>query len=257
MATGRVMFERQIRSHSRCPHCQEEDEHLIHIITCQNATVSALRSASLSKLSTFLSESNTDPSLQEFLCNGLQSFLEDPYGFEPTFYSPSPSHAVAFQSVHRFGWFSLLCGFIPKDILLVQKMHIRRQKSRRSETAWGTKLISHLWTILYELWILRNDALHSSTIDDYHGTTELRTAVIYEYSLGLSTLPPAYATFFSLPSLDELLRKSTVYLKNWLLVVRTARESYTDTFLRDCFWTNPVLRAWIGLTPRPPPPPTQ
>ncbi|GFH48897.1 hypothetical protein CTEN210_05373 [Chaetoceros tenuissimus] len=151
MATGRVMFERQIRSHSRCPHCQEEDEHLIHIITCQNATVTALKSASLSKLSTFLSGSNTDPSFQEFLCNGLQSFLEDPYGLEPTFDSPTMYHTVAFQSVQRFGWFSLLCGFVPKDILFVQKMHFRRQHSRRSEMAWGTKLISHLWTILYEL----------------------------------------------------------------------------------------------------------
>lgn len=250
------MFERQMRSHSRCPHCQEDDEHLVHIITCPNELVATLRVASLSKLSNFLSESNTDPSLHQFLCTGLQSFLEDPFGMEPCFDPPTRYHTIAFQSVQRYGWFSFLCGFVPKDILLVQKMHLRRTQSRRSELAWGTKLTSHLWTILYELWTLRNEALHSSTIDDYHGTTELRTAVIYEYSLGLSTLPHPYATFFTLPSVDELLRKSTVYLKNWLLVVRTARESYTSTFLRDCFWTNPVLRAWVGLNPRPPPPPT-
>lgn len=214
MATGRVMFERQMRSHSRCPHCQEEDEHLIHILTCHNEAVKSIRAATLSRLSNFLTESQTDPSLKDFLCTGLHSFLEDPYGLEPTFTAPTNAHSIAFHTVQRFGWFSLLCGFVPKDITLVQQWHLHRLNSRRTPTAWGTKLIKHLWTILYELWILRNEALHNSTIDDYHGHTELRTAVVYEFSLGLNTLPQSYATFFSLPSVEELLRKSTIYLKN-------------------------------------------
>lgn len=61
------------------------------------------------------------------------------------------------------------------------------------------------------------------------------SAGVYEYRIGPNSLSsPAYTTLFTLPSAEELLRKSTIYLKNWLLVVRTTRESYTSMLLCDC-----------------------
>lgn len=63
---------------------------------------------------------------KSLLCTGLHSFLEDPYGIEPIFHAPTTSHTIAFQTVQRFSLFFLLCGFLPKNVLMVQKMHLQR-----------------------------------------------------------------------------------------------------------------------------------
>ena len=84
--------------------------------------------------------------------------------------------------------------------------------------------------------------------------TLLHFLFILLLDLGLARGPGhlhrVYNRYFRHPTLPALLESSVVAQKEWVLVIRSAREA-TDLFAYDAFAISPSLRAWIGLPPLP------
>lgn len=67
-----------------------------------------LRTSLLKKLGIFLTGADTGPSLHDFIIQGLESFLSDPYGPEMTFHFPSTVHALQYMRFPVLAWIELL-----------------------------------------------------------------------------------------------------------------------------------------------------
>ena len=78
-ATGRVMRRRKQRLFSKCPKCDEEDEHLLHILTCTSTDSKDFRSSLIAELNIWLDKEYKAPNLRKFLITGLASWLNDPF----------------------------------------------------------------------------------------------------------------------------------------------------------------------------------
>lgn len=106
-----------------------------------------------------------------------------------------------------------------------------------------------LWNITQQLWLHRNDVLHNTeALNMLSGLTTLKLIIATEYNAGSSNLPGVYSTYFHLP-LQQLLKKSPNYLKQWFLIIRSARESCAISTRLDEFSSNGPLRTWVGLSP--------
>ena len=118
-ATGLVMKRRKQRLHAHCPLCGEDDEHLLHVLICTDATAVDFRKPLLTELETWLIDEDTHPDIAEYLLTGLTSWFEDPFRTEPTIWSAIPSirQAASLQS-QEIGWYALLCGFIVEPSLV-------------------------------------------------------------------------------------------------------------------------------------------
>lgn len=78
-------------------------------------------------------------------------------------------------------------------------------------------------------------------------TRKVQQAIRFEHQKGLATLPSMYRSYFNV-TIDSLLQRSTTNLRQWFLLVRSARECYDTERMIDVFYTNPILRTWVGLS---------
>eukprot|EP00979_Chaetoceros_neogracilis_P010569 scaffold2500_cov172-Chaetoceros_neogracile.AAC.2 len=81
-ATGRVMLRRKQRLIAKCPTYDEEDEHLLHILTCPSTESKDFRTSLIAELAVWLRKEYTEPDLQKFLIVGITSWLTDPLADE-------------------------------------------------------------------------------------------------------------------------------------------------------------------------------
>ena len=95
----------------------------------------------------------------------------------------------------------------------------------------------------------RNEALHKvEKIQELEGLQILNKSINKEWKIGLSELPMIeYSHMFRIKE-KELMEKSIEGKKDWLLVVKLARELHEDKErVIDKFDKNEELREWIGL----------
>ena len=119
---------------------------------------------------------------------------------------------------------SMICVWIESRIGL-NKYYIKLA-SQCTAHCWGTNLISHLWNIFYQIWWHCNNILHQhDKVNILSGLALLCESIRVEHNSGLQSLPNIYNPYFNTP-LPLLLSKSTLYLKRWFLVIRSARESF-------------------------------
>ena len=88
----------------------------------------------------------------------------------------------------------------------------------------------------------------TEAIDLLSGVGQLTVAVINEYEQGLGALPSVYTSYFVRP-LAFILQKSTEYLKQWFLIIKSGRECCSLKLPTDLFSIDPALRSWTGLQP--------
>ena len=248
-ATGRVMLNRQRRPYSNCPICQEEDEHLVHVLTCPHRDSLTLRTTLVDALKAWLIKEHTHPDVTAFLLQGLTSWFNDPYGNEILLNCADPTSQSTLLEQLELGWFATLSGFLHPNLIELQHRYyliIRRRKTGRK---WASNLIKQFWNIIHSLWVNRCSVLHNSdAIHRLHGLPLLRDAIEAEYNRGIGDMPHSYRSYFYTP-LYVLLKQSPHYLKGWFLVIRSGRECYHLENTEDLFFTNTTLRAWIGLAP--------
>ena len=109
-------------------------------------------------------------------------------------------------------------------------------------------LIKKLWSVSWELWSDRNNALHKTPMAaDLSGAASLDKAITEECCLGSSNLLPMVRNIFP-RSTEKLLKASLIDKKSWLVTVRAARELIHDNRIQDEFTnTQSNLRKWVGL----------
>ena len=245
--TGTVLKGRGHRTDASCPLCNHPTEDLIHILTCQHPDALTYRTSQLTELETWLFATNTHPDIVSFIVSGLRSWFDNSNGYEPFHHASSHALHDAFTDQLKFSWFAVLCGFISSPLTHQQHLHYKSIGSRRTGHRWTVNLITKLWSIIHNIWKIRNDALHSTQrLPQLSGLDTLREAISMEHTQGVADLPPLYTSYFTTP-LQTLLTKTPTYLKQWFLVIRSARECFAGTPVLDEFYTNPVLRTWVGL----------
>ena len=199
---------------------------------------------------TWLEAEDTQEDIATFLVQGLESWFEDPYGDEIPIHCDDVTMTRILGATTELGWFSLLCGYLRKDLVRAQQLHYTYIDSMKSGSKWASTLIVKLWNILHSLWCHRCSHLHDSqAIHDLNGLDLLREAVIAEYTCSHGTLPMVYRPYFYNNPLQILLSKPPNSIKNWFLVVCSGRECYYPNNTEDAFFNNAILRAWAGLTP--------
>ena len=137
MATGRVMIQCQQRIHNTCPLCDELDEHLVHILTCPHETGVDLRTSLLAELQTWLETEDTQEDIANFLVQGLESWFANPYGDEIPINCDNVTMPSILGATTKLGWFSLLCGYLRKELVRAQQLHYTYIDSMKSGSRNG------------------------------------------------------------------------------------------------------------------------
>ena len=250
-ATGRVMCQRKQRNTSFCPRCGQDDEHLLHVVTCPSPIAAQLRLKLLEDLKLWFKSRHTHPDITSFFIIGLTKWFTDKGHFwqaNSEIFSDDNNTNCALWSQLKISWYYMLCGMLTEKIILRQQIFYHEISSQRSAQRWATDLIKQLWQFLHALWLQRNEALHKeASIYKLSRVAILKTSITTEYNYGLDSLPQTYSSYFHLP-LTTLLNKPSKYLKRWFLLIRSARESSIDAFPPDIFSHKGPLRTWVNLS---------
>ena len=205
-----VLRKQMIRSN--CPRCNLPKEDTTYVLRYWSADICSLRSSLSVELGIWLNSVDTHPDITSFLYNGISSWLtSSPFGFNK---SIAPDLLIAMKSQLLLGWEALLHRFITRKLVTCQHDYYIHTESRKSGKRWCSNLITHLWNIVYQHWVHRNNIFHKLL----SGVELLQETIASEYAIGLDTLPYIYCSYFLEP-LPAIILKSTSYLKHWFLVV--------------------------------------
>ena len=115
---------------------------------------------------------------------------------------------------------------------------------------WAGTLSYRIWIVFHSMWMHRNSHLHDeTTISEFTGSRALRMACVFEFERGTDGIDELYHPYLAI-SLDDLLKESIDFKRNWFAIIRQAREN-TGFSYSDQFASNAQLRSWAGLSPLP------
>jgi hypothetical protein len=181
----------------QCPLCNQLETQ-DHLFLCPQQH--QWRADFLEQLSQHLIATQTEPTLQTAVCETMTDWLEDVRPRRRPTAITQHQHAIGFHLLHR--------GYICTD-------WTRRQEAHEPDKghAWTRDLIIFLWNAAYELWTLRNSALHGpdNTLARHQ---ELKAAAIELYEMQDQTLAQDRHNF-NIP-LTERLAHSPRRLHNYI-----------------------------------------
>ena len=73
---------------------------------------------------------------------------------------------------------------------------------------------------------------------------------MFEFERGIDGIDKLYHPYHLDISLDDLLKESIDFKRNWFAIIRQARENAGFSY-SDQFASNAQLRSWAGLSPLP------
>ena len=254
IASGKKMLQRQQRACALCPICHSATEDQMHILTCRSPKAKKHRLILLDDLASWFKSTHTNPDISTFFIQGLKTWFQNHTNQHQQHHLILTAESdvnLILSSQLKLGWYYSLCSFLSPSLITLQQSHYNTISSRRSSLRWATNLTNKLWEILYQIWCYRNDTLHSNSNKQLlSGLHTLKECISFEHELNTESLHPVYSSYFHIP-LPSLLSKSNSYLKNWFLIIRTAREAYSSIEYDDDFCYNRPLRKWIGLSKLP------
>jgi Endonuclease/Exonuclease/phosphatase family./Reverse transcriptase (RNA-dependent DNA polymerase). len=241
LATGVNMQKRRQRIFNRCPRCNHWGEDRLHVVVCWDHRATFIWKKNLDRIKTFMTQEHTDPEITCFFVEGLESFRKSPTS-GPT---EDPGHQWQ-RELWSIGWLNVLAGFIPQSMVQQQQQYYTSIGSRRGSLKWAGNLIHHVWLLMHQMWLGRNEVLHQkSIINQISGSTLLDVEVEREFDKGCTDLPISIHKWFN-QSKEELLDKSVEYKKGWLLVIKSVKESMQIADY-SIFSSSKALRKWMGL----------
>jgi hypothetical protein len=247
---GKRMKERQHIFSDKCPICLLEKEDTQHLSSCQHASAINNYFQQLQGLITWAKKVKTDPILLSSMVAVLtQKRIEgtDLYRFYPCVLTRSQHHSV-FKEQQLIGWEGFIEGLLSNEWAIQQQRYYTTHKINRSGKAWASGLINQLWTLNYQVWISRNNALHKNqhSWNELHGMEELDKAIQKEWNTGIGTLNRKFSYLFMKYSIESLLSLPPQQKRLWFKVVRSARE-LSGVESTDAFSSPGALRKWVGL----------
>lgn len=246
-AVGMVQKKRKETEHDNCPVCGVPHEDNEHVLLCPHLAGRSVWKQGCRKIRRWMTWNCTDPELKHALYKSLKAFGLKGKGDHhvPTGYPDSVQQCLNAQS--HLGWRSFLEGFITTDWATHQQKYYQSIKSRRTGHRWAVGLSKQIWSLVFSMWEHRNHCLHNSGAEDLlKGIDHVQNAISHEVSLGLGCLDPVYTHYFG--SLSSLLKKTSLQQRQWLSLIRRARESKNYLY-DDEIAHNDSLRKWIGLPP--------
>ena len=189
----------------RCIHCGAVETQE-HVFRCPHHTRQEWRHKFIQSLSRHLDRHDTAPVLKEEMLENIDSWLSQ----------RPPNGRWRFQQ--HLGHEQLLYGYMHVEWSRRQADYIRRlpEPGNKSSYTWAMKLIQFLWLQCNTGWTLRNREVHdreSTRAGHYERRNlEARLRAVHRVRLGLS----AYDQQIFPSSLEEMLRKPTRDLRNWL-----------------------------------------
>jgi hypothetical protein len=127
----------------------------------KDSDTGAFRKGLMEEFQIWLQKKKTEPNLERSLTLGLQSWIYDVMGREPSG-STFQKWELAVTTQVNLGWCAFLCGFVSKPLIDMQHDHYFELQLKKKAERWAIKLIHKSWKIMYQLWTQRNTALHET-----------------------------------------------------------------------------------------------
>jgi hypothetical protein len=207
--------------------CCGEPEDAIHVWLCQGRDSQTRWTATISKLSDWLNQVDTDPDIIHYLMLYLNSWRSS----TPFIYTSAPRYMhECLAAQEALGGHRLLMGWILRDWSIWQQSYYDRCRSKRSGQRWVTLLIKKLWEVAWDLWEHRNDILHhqENEVRQTEGPLINRELTSLYHLLISRTLQQRDRYLISLP-LHNLLDKPLPYRTQWCLQARDALSALNIT----------------------------
>lgn len=209
--------------------CQQPQETFRHVLTCQSSCSTTKHYQLLARLRGFLEDTHTMPSLTDCLVQAVTAFFSQK-PIVPTDFPSLFEHAVEEQNI--LGWDLFLLGRLSPEWRLIQNAFLRRQHAPRTGERWASALITHLFSMAWDLWELRNGALHQQApAPASHLNDEISTL----YQRGPNNLPTTCHYLFH-GTLSSLLSQPRSQRLQWVKTVKLAHQRLAATPTLPSLW---------------------
>jgi hypothetical protein len=187
-----------------------------------------------------LRREQTHPAVEKYIMDGLTNFRRTS---TPIITVQQEDWMVAQNTI---GWMNFLSWFISQCLITKQELYYRSIGSQKGGHTWAGKLILQGWNLVHNMWIGRNEVMHTKDIiNEISGETLLDIEVEREYDKGCGDLPQTAHKWFN-QTKAQLLSSTVSYKKGWLLIIKTLKESLQIADY-SIFSSSKALRKWIGL----------
>ena len=223
LATGKYMNRMKFWPSAKCPRCLTSIETSEHVLQCPSISARQLALSLKQQFAQYLSQIQTAPSLQITLLELVDAAIWDS--------TPNPHHpflsTTALQAQLRLDLHDFVCGRLVNTWKDLQSIHITHNNLRSNADTWTQKVIIHIWHMYFQMWIHRNENLHTSESikDQVFNLNKIDNEIRQQWSLGTQDLNNADCLLFRTTTLNQLLRKNRDYKRTWLRNITLARSS--------------------------------
>ena len=223
LATGQYMLRMKFWPSAKCPRCLHTQETTSHVLHCPALSA---RQLALSLKQTFekkLAQLHTAPRLRQSLLSLLDSSI---WNISPNNNHPSISHEAVHAQL-QLDLHDFTCGRLVTTWQELQELHLLHNNIPLRADIWTQQVITQLWNIYFQMWLHRNDCLHTSDSikDQIYNLPELNSKIRRQWQIGTQALHSADKLHFRTLTLPQLLRKSREYKRTWLSNIEKARKS--------------------------------
>ena len=232
------MVQRREREHDFCPRCRLPRETSNHIITCKAAGATTQWKKSLTSLKEQLQNTSCPTDLPEGIIQCLDAWREGVLTIDISHCSPITKQLLRAQQ--QIGWKHFLDGCIHQ---LWTEILADKQKTKR----WVTALIKKLWTVSWEMWDHRNQALHRlENNDTLLGWETTKAEVREELETGVDPLMTRDKKALFTLKTDELQEWTLDKAQVWLSSVQAARKACITRNQLYMGQERRLMMKWLG-----------
>jgi hypothetical protein len=142
---GKVQQRNGIQDHAKCPRCTEF-ETTEHVISCQAPNAQRQWDANITKVTQWLTKTQTLPEIQQAILSRIQSWRnQDERFIAPNYRWPGLNTLVLAQDT--IGWKNFLEGGVLQEWASKQQEYFDWLQRRNTGKRWITQLIKKLWEI--------------------------------------------------------------------------------------------------------------
>ena len=212
-----ILVHRKKKLIPNCLRCGNYEDS-VHVWKCQHSTTSELWDRELDELKLWMISISTAPYIVESLIEGLRNWYSG---------SNLRTWCPLNQAQHVVGWNNLILGRFHQSWMETQHDHFRANFSKKSASAWLTKLILQIWKIAWKLWLVRNEYEHEN--DAERKNIEFSHSIEVEIAIGFDNLPHSHRHMFNENEITYLRTTARIdYKRQWLENLQACRFAQTS-----------------------------
>ena len=216
-----ILAHRNKKPSPNCLRC-ELYEDSVHVWKCQHHTTSELWDTELAELKLWMISINTAPYIVESLIDGLRNWYSG---------SNLRPWCPLNRSQHLVGWNNIILGRFHQSWIETQHDYFKANYSKKSASAWLTKLILQIWKIAWKLWLVRNEYEHEH--DAERKNIEFSHNIEVEITIGFDNLPHSHRHMFNENEITFLRTKARLdYKRQWLENLKACRFAQTSASIQ-------------------------